>query len=156
MYAFEYDHKIIIEERVSGREIECAVLGNDDPIASIPGEVIPKDGFYSYEAKYVDENGATLKIPADLTEDQITHIKDLALETFILCECTGMARVDMFLTPDDRLIINEINTIPGFTDISMYPTLWEISGISNQELVDRLITLAIEAHEVDSQLKRIN
>ncbi len=152
--AFEYDNKVIIEERVIGREIECAVLGNDHPIASTPGEVIPKDGFYSYEAKYVDEQGAILEIPAKLTEDEVARIKEISIATFILLECSGMARVDMFLTKDGQIYINEINTIPGFTDISMYPTLWKISGLSNTELIDRLIQLAIEAHKLDSKLKR--
>ncbi len=154
MLAFQYDNKVLIEERVIGREIECAVLGNDDPIASIPGEVIPKDGFYSFEAKYVDEQGAKLAIPADLTEEQIEAVKKLSIETFVQLECSGMARVDMFLTEDDRLLINEINTLPGFTNISMYPTLWKISGISNLELIDRLIQLAIEEYERDNELKR--
>ena len=151
--AFLYDNKVIIEKRVFGREIECAVLGNDEPIASIPGEVIPKDGFYSYEAKYISEDGAALEIPAKLTEAEVEKIKQLSIETFILLECSGMARVDMFLTPEGELYINEINTLPGFTDISMYPTLWELSGIPKKELVDRLIQLAIEEHQAFSRLK---
>ena len=154
MKAFEFDNKVLIEERIIGREIECAVLGNDDPIASIPGEVIPKDGFYSFEAKYVDEHGATLKVPADLTDEEITSIKKLSINTFIQLECSGLARIDMFLTPTGQLLINEINTLPGFTNISMYPTLWKLSGISNEELIDRLIQLAIEEHERDNGLKR--
>lgn len=154
MHAFEYDNKVIIEERITGREIECAVLGNDDPIASIPGEVIPKDGFYSFEAKYVDEAGAALMIPADLTDKEIENVKNLSIETFIQLECTGLARVDMFLTDEGKLLINEINTLPGFTNISMYPTLWKISGIPNEELIDRLIQLAIEEHDREKSLKR--
>lgn len=154
MKAFEYDNKVLIEERIIGREIECAVLGNDDPIASIPGEVIPKDGFYSFEAKYVDEHGAALKVPAELTEEEVQSIQELSIHTFIQLECSGLARVDMFLTPTGQLYINEINTLPGFTNISMYPTLWKLSGISNQELIDRLIQLAIKEHEVEKALKR--
>lgn len=152
-YAFLFDNKVIIESRVLGREIECAVLGNDDPIVSIPGEVIPKDGFYSFESKYIDEKGAVLEIPAKLEEHQVKLLQDIALDTYECLECSGMARVDMFLTPDDQVYINEINTIPGFTDISMYPTLWKMSGISNDELIDRLIQLAIEAHTEQSGLK---
>jgi len=152
-FAFKFDHKVIIEQRIFGREIECAVLGNDDPIASIPGEVIPKDGFYSYEAKYIDENGAALKAPAELSDEEVKKIKELSIKTFTLLECYGLARVDMFLTEKGVLYINEINTLPGFTNISMYPTLWELSGINQRELVDRLIQLAIEKHEQDSALQ---
>ncbi len=152
-HAFLFDNKVIIEKRIIGREIECAVLGNQNPIASIPGEVIPKDGFYSFESKYIDENGAALKIPADLTKEQIEKVKEVALMTYQCLECSGMARVDMFLTPKDEYYINEINTIPGFTDISMYPTLWKISGISNNELIDKLIQLAIEEHQELNRLK---
>lgn len=152
-FAFEFDHKVIVEKRIFGREIECAVLGNDDPIASVPGEVIPKDGFYSYEAKYIDEHGAALKAPADLTDSEIEKIKAISIETFTLLECYGLARVDMFLTSEGDVYINEINTLPGFTNISMYPTLWELSGISQPELIDRLIQLAIEKHQQDNELR---
>lgn len=152
-HAFIFDNKVIIEKRIYGREIECAILGNDDPIASIPGEVIPKTGFYSYESKYIDENGANLEIPAKLTKEQVSRIQDLAIKTYQCLECSGMARVDMFMTKDGALYINEINTIPGFTDISMYPTLWKISGISNNELIDRLIELAIAEHKALTSLK---
>lgn len=152
-HAFRFDNKVIIEKRVIGREIECAVLGNQEPIVSIPGEVIPKDGFYSFESKYIDETGATLEIPAKLTDLQVNLLQDIALKTYECLECSGMARVDMFLTPDNQIYINEINTIPGFTDISMYPTLWKMSGISNDELIDRLIQLAIQAHKEQSELQ---
>ena len=152
-FAFEFDHKVIVEKRIFGREIECAVLGNDDPIASVPGEVIPKDGFYSYEAKYIDEHGATLKAPADLTDSEIENIKTISIETFTLLECYGLARVDMFLTSEGDVYINEINTLPGFTNISMYPTLWELSGIPQPELIDRLIQLALEKHRQDNELR---
>lgn len=151
--AFQFDNKIVIEERIIGREIECAVLGNEEPIASIAGEVIPKDGFYSYESKYVDEQGAKLEVPAKLSQMELARVQKLALETFILLECHGMARVDMFMTATGQLYINEINTIPGFTNISMYPTLWKLSGISNEDLIDRLIQLALDHHEAENRLK---
>lgn len=150
--AFQFDKKVLIEKRIRGREIECAVLGNENPIASIPGEVIPKDGFYSYENKYIDEKGATLVAPAKLTPEEIKKIQKLAIQTFIALECTGMARVDMFLTSEGELLINEINTIPGFTKISMYPRLWELSGIPPQELITRLIELAKKENDQDNAL----
>jgi len=152
-HAFLYDNKVIIESKIYGREIECAVLGNDNPLASIPGEVMPKRGFYSYESKYLDEKGAKLAIPADLSEQQVEAIKKTAIETYRCLECTGMARVDMFMLDNGELFINEINTIPGFTDISMYPSLWKISGISNEALIDRLIQLAIDEHQAQNSLK---
>jgi D-alanine-D-alanine ligase len=151
--ALQFDSKVIIEEKIIGREIECAVLGNEFPKASIPGEIIPKDGFYSFESKYLDESGAKLQIPADLTENQIQRVQSLALETFKILECSGMSRIDMFLKEDDSLIINEINTIPGFTNISMYPKLWEYSGLPQKELISKLIDLAIEAHNKQNKLK---
>jgi D-alanine-D-alanine ligase len=145
--AFEFDDKIIIEQFIKGREIECSVLGNEKPIASLPGEVIPSHEFYSYEAKYLDEKGARLKIPANLTEEMIKKVQNLAISTFKVLNCEGMARVDFFLNENDQLYVNELNSIPGFTKISMYPKLWEASGISYPELIDRLIQLAIERHE---------
>ncbi len=151
--AFQYDHKIIIEEFIRGREIECAILGNEEPMASICGEVIPQHDFYSYEAKYIDENGAILSIPADISESICAEIQRLAIEVFKTTCCEGMARVDFFLTDDEGIYINEINTIPGFTRISMYPRLWGASGLSYSELISRLIQLAIERHERDRELK---
>jgi D-alanine-D-alanine ligase len=148
--AFRYDNKIIIEESIQGREIECSVLGNDDPIASLPGEVVTDAAhhqFYSYEAKYLDEHGATLEIPANLPEHLVKQVQDICVQAFQALCCEGMARVDCFVTSDGRVVINEINTIPGFTRISMYPKLWEASGISYPELIDRLIQLALERHE---------
>ncbi len=150
--AFKYDLKVIVETEISGREIECSVLGNEDPIASVPGEVIPSDGFYSYEAKYLNENGAELRIPADLTEAQRRTVQTTAIDAFVTLCCEGMARVDGFLTDDGRFIVNEINTIPGFTRISMYPKLFEASGIGSSELIDRLISLALERHARESSL----
>ena len=151
--AFRYDHKILAEEYIRGREIECSVLGNNDPIVSVPGEVIPRRDFYSYEAKYVDEKGADLIIPAQLTESEVSRIQKLAIETFKVLCCKGMARVDFFIRENGDIIVNEINTIPGFTKISMYPKLWETSGISFTELIDRLVRLAIERFEEDRKLK---
>ena len=152
-HALEFDKKVIVEQKIAGREIECAVLGNREPQASVPGEIVPKSSFYSFDNKYVDGEGAALHIPAQLSDDQIKRVQQLSLDTYTVLECRGMARVDMFLTEDDSLIINEINTIPGFTDISMYPKLWEASGISQQELISRLIKFAIEGNELVNGLK---
>jgi D-alanine-D-alanine ligase len=143
-HAWQFDDKAIVEEFVEGREIECSVLGNEDPIASVPGEIIPKHVFYSYDAKYRDPEGADLKIPADLPEAVSAKVRDLALRSFIALAGEGMARVDFFVRPDGTVLVNELNTIPGFTNISMYPKLWEASGISSRELVHRLIRLGIE------------
>ncbi|NQU82971.1 MAG: D-alanine--D-alanine ligase [Parcubacteria group bacterium] len=151
--AFQYDTKLIIEENINGREIECSVLGNSNPIASLPGEVILKDDFYSYETKYINEDGASIEIPAKLSEDIIKQIQDLAVETFKVLSCEGLARVDFFLQPDNKVVVNEINTIPGFTSISMYPKLWEASGIGYTELIDKLIQLAFERFGREQKLK---
>lgn len=151
--AFSYDHKIIIEEFIEGREIECAILGNEDPQASIPGEISFTHDFYSYEAKYLDDKGYKIDIPAQISDKQITEIQDIAIRTFQVLECEGFARVDVFLTKDGKILVNEINTIPGFTQISMYPKLWEASGISYSDLIDQLLQLAIERFEKDKKIK---
>jgi D-alanine-D-alanine ligase len=151
--AFNYDNKILIEECIEGREVECSVLGNENPVASVPGEILPRHEFYSYEAKYLDENGAVLEIPAKLPPETSKRIRQLAIETFSVLCCEGMARVDFFLRGGEEIIVNEINTIPGFTRISMYPKLWEATGISYGELIDRLIQLAIERFEREKRLK---
>ena len=151
--AFIYDRKIIIEEFIQGREIECSVLGNEEPHASLPGEVIATHEFYSYSAKYLDENGAILEIPAQLPESQILEIQRLAIKTFNVLCCEGLARVDFFLRPNGEILVNEINTMPGFTKISMYPKLWGTSGIAYSELLDELIELAIRRHSEESRLK---
>jgi D-alanine-D-alanine ligase len=151
--ALAYDTKALIEEAIGGRELECSVLGNEEPIASLPGEVIPQAEFYSYEAKYLDENGAVFEIPARLDRKTVEKIQGLAVRAFKVLCCEGMARVDFFLTPENRLVVNEINTIPGFTRISMYPKLWEASGVSYPELLDRLIQLAFERYEREKLLK---
>jgi D-alanine-D-alanine ligase len=153
--AFAYDNKIVIEQGIDAREIECAVLGNDAPEASVPGEICAHAEFYSYEAKYVDESGATLRIPAPLTPTQTEAVRDLAVQVFLLLDCAGMARVDFFLDRDtDTLYVNELNTIPGFTTISMYPKLWAASGVPYAELIHRLIDLALQRHAQRSRLKR--
>ena len=150
--AYRYDLKILIEEAVLGREIECAVLGNDKPIASVPGEIIPNHEFYDYEAKYVDENGARLEAPAKLSPETVKRVQELAIHTFRTLNCEGMGRVDFFLKADGTLLVNEINTIPGFTKISMYPRLWALSGIPYTGLIDRLIQLASERFEREQRL----
>ncbi len=146
--AFKYDLKIILEEYIEGREIECAVLGNENPVASVPGEVVVGDhDFYSYEAKYIDEKGASLEIPAKIPGRTAKTVKELAVKAFTALSCEGLARADFFLKKDGKVIVNEINTMPGFTTISMYPRLWEASGIPYNELIDRLIRLAFERFE---------
>ena len=151
--AFEYDHKIILEECINGKEIECSVLGNDAPIASLPGEVIPQHEFYSYEAKYLDDNGAHFKIPADLNSLTVIGVQNMAIRAYKALCCAGMARVDFFLRENGEIFVNELNTIPGFTKISMYPKMWEVSGIPYSELIDRLIELAIDRHQKEKKLK---
>jgi len=158
--AFMYDTKIILEENIPGREIECSVLGNEKPVASLPGEIRAAREFYSYEAKYLDAEGAELEIPAKLPEAKVREIQDLAIKTFQVLECSGLSRVDFFLRPDrkggrekDTVIVNEINTMPGFTRISMYPKLWEKSGISYTDLITKLIGFAVERHKSEKKLK---
>jgi D-alanine-D-alanine ligase len=151
--AFLYDNKIIIEEFIPGREIECAVLGNEEPIASVPGEIIPSHEFYSYDAKYIDEKGASLEIPAKIDAETQKHIQTLAIKVFQTLCCEGLSRVDFFLKENNEIIVNEINTMPGFTKISMYPKMWETSGIGYTELITRLIELAINRFEKERVLK---
>jgi D-alanine-D-alanine ligase len=145
MEAAAFDRRILVERGVTNaREIEVSVLGNDQPIASVPGEVLPSREFYSYESKYIDGTSG-LVIPADLPPDTAEHIRDLAVRAYQAIDCAGMARADFFLEKDTgRVILNELNTLPGFTSISMYPKLWNATGISYPELVDRLIQLALE------------
>jgi D-alanine-D-alanine ligase len=144
--AFEYDLKILVEKRIVGREIEVAVMGWREMRASLPGEVVPKGGFYSYDAKYLDEGGAEIIAPARLSEAESEACRSLALAACEALCVDGMARVDMFLPPDGPPVANEVNTIPGFTARSMFPLLWEASGLSLPRLADELIALAIEAH----------
>ncbi|MCL2557394.1 MAG: D-alanine--D-alanine ligase [Treponema sp.] len=152
--ALRYDTKVIIEENIPGREIECAVLGNENPESSLLGEIIPADGFYSYSAKYLDENGARLFAPTDeISIRGEWQIRQMAIKAFQAIGCEGLARVDFFLRRNRYPVVNEINTMPGFTKISMYPRLWEVTGVGYTELVSRLIGLAIERHERQSALR---
>jgi D-alanine-D-alanine ligase len=150
--AAKFDRKIVIEQGVGGkkdkaREIECSVLGNDEPAASVPGEIVPGKEFYDYTAKYVDE-GSQLIIPAKLTKTETKKVQDMAVAGFKAVDCSGLARVDFLMDPKTRKIyLNEINTMPGFTSISMYPKLWAASGLEYADLIDRLIQLGIERHE---------
>ena len=146
--AAQYDRKLIAERAAqNAREIECSVLGNDDPIASIPGEVIPKREFYDYAAKYDNEAGTELIVPADLSPQIARNVQEIAIRAFKAIDACGMARVDFFLERGaNRLLLNEINTIPGFTSVSMYPRMWQKTGISYADLIDRLIQLALERH----------
>lgn len=150
--AFKFDTKIIIEEFIDGREIECAVLGNEHPIASIPGEIIANQEFYSYNAKYVDE-GYVIEIPAKLNKETTKLVQETAIKVFKVLNCEGMGRVDSFVKKNGEIFVNEINTIPGFTNISMYPKLWEASGIPQSKLLDRLIDLAVERFQEEKRLK---
>jgi D-alanine-D-alanine ligase len=146
LHAFEFDDKLVVESGLDHpREIECAVLGGDAPRASIPGEITidHPDGFYSYAAKYVDESGAAIKIPADLTPAEVAEVQRLALATFQTLECDGLARVDLFLDTGGKLYVNEINTLPGFTSVSMFPKLWQASGVSAAQLMNALIEDAL-------------
>lgn len=151
--AAKYDRKIVVEEGIDGRELEVSVLGNERPIASLPGEIVPQAAeFYDYKAKYLDDNGARLIIPAELSAETTEEIQRLAILAFAAIDASGLARVDFFLErKTERLIVNEINTMPGFTSISMYPKLWDSSGVSYSELLDRLIELACERHREKSR-----
>lgn len=152
--AFLYDHKILAEEYIKGREIECSVMGlNNHPKASVPGELIVKHEFYSYEAKYVDSHGADIVIPAKLSDSQLKEVQNLAIKTFKTLDCDGLARVDFFLKEDGSLYVNEINTLPGFTPISMYPKMWQASGIQYKDLITNLINYAFEKQLSDNRLK---
>ncbi|MBC7421600.1 MAG: D-alanine--D-alanine ligase [Bdellovibrio sp.] len=152
--AFQYDLKVIAEEFIDGREVECSVLGlNQSPKASLPGELIVKHEFYSYEAKYLDPNGAEIVIPAKLTDEQVKEIQNLAIKTFQSLNCDGLTRVDFFVRKDGRVFVNEINTLPGFTKISMYPKMWEASGLKYSDLITELVQLAFEKHQLDNQIK---
>jgi D-alanine-D-alanine ligase len=157
--AFKYDTKVLVEAALNAREIEVSVLENSDvgadPLVSVPGEIDPTHEFYSYEAKYLDEKGATLIIPAKLETEQTRRVQDVARRAFSALGCEGMARVDMFLDrTSGEIFFNELNTIPGFTSISMYPKLWEASGIGYQELLSKLVDLAILRHERKRTLVR--
>ncbi len=151
--AAKYDRKIVVERGVDAREIEVSVLGNDEPSASLPGEIVPQSAdFYDYEAKYISADGARLEIPANLSEAQTKEIQQLAIQAFQAVDGSGLGRVDFFLERETgKLLLNEINTMPGFTSISMYPKLWEASGLGYSQLIDRLIELAFERHREKSR-----
>ena len=155
--AGSFDRKIVVEAAVAeAREIECAVLGNDDPEASVPGEIIVThaDGFYSYAAKYLDPNGASWQIPADIAPETAALVRRLSVQAFKALELAGMARVDFFLgRQSGAVFLNEVNTIPGFTTISMYPKMWEATGLPYPALLDRLIALAVERHAEKQRLR---
>ncbi|MEP7195050.1 MAG: D-alanine--D-alanine ligase [Saprospiraceae bacterium] len=151
--AFKYDYKVLVEEAIIGKELECAILGNENPIASVVGEILPKSTFYSYESKYLNTIDAELNIPAQIELQLSELIRSTAIKAFQSISAEGLSRVDFFLKKDGSIVVNEINTMPGFTNISMYPKLWEASGISYGELIDRLIQLAIDRHHRNKLLK---
>jgi D-alanine-D-alanine ligase len=151
--ASAYDRKVIVERGITGREFECAVLGNDDPVAATPCEILPSRDFYDYDDKYLLDQAQTV-IPANLSPEQTAEMQRLAVQCYRAVECEGMARVDFLLeTATNQLYINEINTIPGFTSISMYPKMWEYSGLAMPKLIDRLIELALERHAAKQRLR---
>ncbi len=152
--AFLHGRKALIEEAAEGaREIEIAVLGNDDPVASVPGEILPVSEFYDYRAKYLDDR-TTLEVPAKVPAEVTEELQRMAVTAFRAIDAAGMARVDFFFREPDEIIVNEINTIPGFTEVSMYPKLWEASGLPYRELVDRLVRLAVERHRAEQRRGR--
>jgi D-alanine-D-alanine ligase len=151
--AFEHDEKVLVEEHCAGVEVECSVLGNEEPIASIPGEIVPLvSDWYDYKAKY-DEGGMDLVVPPRLDEATIARVQELAVAAFVASDCEGMARVDFFVREDGKVLVNELNTIPGFTSTSVYAKLFEASGISYRELLDRLVELALERRNRRERLK---
>jgi len=153
-YAFQFDTRIMIETGIDCREIECAILGNDNPQASVPGEILPQHEFYSYEAKYLDPEGAQMNIPAKLPAKLSAAIRQCAVAGFKALNCNSMARVDFFLEKKtNQFFLNEINTLPGFTSISMYPKLWAATGIHYSELLDHLVALALTRHREKSAIK---
>ncbi len=154
--AFCYDTEIIIEQAIIGREIECSVLGNQRPRVALPGEIVCHDGFYSCAAKYVSEDQASVEVPADLTPVQVDLIQRTALKVYRALYCQGMARVDVFLTADDIIYINEVNTIPGFTSISMYAQNWLASGLDMSALLMKLIHCAVDVHQQRKQIQTRN
>lgn len=151
--AFEYDHKVLIEQGIVGHEVECAVLGNHEPQVSVCGEVVANDEFYAYDTKYLNDGQARIAIPADMPAQLSDQVRDVALQAYRVLGCAGLSRVDFFVTDDHQIIINEVNTMPGFTSISMYPKLWQASGLTYPALIDRLITLALERAEESRLLK---
>ena len=150
---FEYDHKVIIEEAITGREIDFSVLGNENPLVSLPGEVLVNSGLYSYQSKYMDEDDSKFGIPAKLNGSKIEEMQRIAVKAFETLQCEGLARIDFFLGEDGRFYVNEVNTLPSFTKTSIYPKLWEASGLNYSDLITRLINLAIERHNRRQKFK---
>jgi D-alanine-D-alanine ligase len=149
--ARRHDEKVLVEEFVAGVEVECGVLGNREPVASAVGEIIANADWYDYGAKY-DDGGMELIVPARIPPEAAERVQELAIASFVVTECEGMARVDFFVRPDGEVVVNELNTIPGFTSTSVYAKLFEASGISYPSLLDRLIELALERHERRARL----
>lgn len=150
--AFQFDRKVIIEEGVTAREVEIAVLGNDNPECSVAGEIVPKKDFYDYKAKYEDDDTALI-IPAELTNDEYAQLKEMAVKAFKALDCSGLVRADFFLTKEGKGFINEVNTMPGFTPVSMFPLLWNQSGLEYPALIERLVQLGIERYEEKQRIK---
>jgi D-alanine-D-alanine ligase len=150
--ALKYDGKVLIEQNINGREIEVAVMGNEKPQASFPGEIVTAGGFYDFESKYVSKDASTIHIPAKLSDDQILEIRETARKAYMALGCEGLSRVDFFLTNDGSIMINEINTLPGFTPISMYPKMWEATGVGYSELINLLIQFGLDRYEREKGL----
>ncbi|MGE7837737.1 D-alanine--D-alanine ligase [Viridibacillus arvi] len=150
--ASKYDRKIIVETGIVAREVEMGVLGNDSPKVSVPGEIKPVTDFYDYDSKYNDNNTGLI-IPAPVTTDVVERMKDMAIRAFKVLDCSGLVRADFFVTAEDDIVINEVNTMPGFTPVSMYPILWQNTGVTYSDLIEQLIDLAIERHEEKQQLQ---
>lgn len=150
--AFQFDRKVIIEEGVIAREIEVGILGNDEPECSVAGEIVPKKDFYDYKAKYEDGDTALI-IPADISEEEYLQIKEMAIQAFKALDCSGLVRADFFLTKDGKALINEVNTMPGFTPFSMFPLLWKHTGVEYPQLIERLVNLAKERHAEKQNIK---
>jgi D-alanine-D-alanine ligase len=150
--AFQFDRKVIIEEGVIAREVEVAVLGNDEPQCSVAGEIVPKKDFYDYKAKYEDESTALI-IPAEIKKEEYAQIQEIAVKAFKALDCSGLVRADFFLTKDGKALINEVNTMPGFTPVSMFPLLWKETGLDYPSLIERLVSLAIERHAEKQRIK---
>lgn len=153
---FKYDFKVIIEPNIIGREIECAVLGNENPKSSYPGEIVMEgDSFYDFESKYISKKAAQLQIPAQMPCEQMAQMRDMACRAFLACGCEGLARVDFFLKENGEIIVNEINTLPGFTEISMYPKMWEATGMDYAKLLDSLIELGRKRYEREKAIAHL-
>lgn len=158
--AFLYDHKLLIEKAIIGKEVECSVLGNQEVKTAVPGEIVTATDFYDFASKYVDKEASKTLIPADISSQQLEEVKNMASKAYRILGCEGLARVDFFVCPSGDVLINEINTMPGFTSISMYPAMWEASGLSYPELIDELIRLAFDRHHqhlsISLQAKMLN